>query len=400
MTVLEPTFHPRWARSVADLEPRPATGGGRAPISFAYGLPDPALFPTESLNAAADLVLRRHSDHALQYGAGQGLPQLISVLIERLNRAEGLALRPEECMITTGAGQAIAVVARALLDPGDTVLVETPAWPGALNAFRRCNARLVAVPVDAEGLDTVALEQTLETLAAAGTRPKLLYTVPNFQNPTGVTTTLARRQALLDLAQRYDLLILEDDAYRDLAFEGALPPSLFALDTDGRVLRTGTYSKILAAGLRLGWLLGPREVLPRLIALKDDGGTSPFTAYLAAAYSLAGELEPHIARLVDSYRRKRDVMLGALTRYFPKSVTWTVPAGGFFVWVTLPPGTDAADLLRAAREEGVDFLPGRSCFPDPADGTSHLRLAFSLPTPDQIEEGIKRLGGVLDAALG
>jgi DNA-binding transcriptional MocR family regulator len=303
-------------------------------------------------------------------------------------------------MITTGAGQAIAVVGRALLDPGDTVLVETPAWPGALNAFRRCGARLVAVPVDAAGLDTGALAQTLDTLAAEGTQPKLLYTVPNFQNPTGVTPTLARRQALLDLARRYDFVILEDDAYRDLAFEGALPPSLFALDPDGRVLRTGTYSKILAAGLRLGWLLGPREVLPRLIALKDDGGTSPFTSYLAATYSLAGELEPHIARLVASYRRKRDVMLAALDRYFPRSVTWTVPAGGFFVWVTLPPGPDAADLLRAAREEGVDFLPGRSCFPDPQAGTSHLRLAFSLPTPDQIEEGIKRLGGVLDSALG
>ena len=400
MTALDPTCHPRWARTVAELEPRPATAGGRAAISFAYGLPDPALFPTEALNAATGIVLREHSDRALQYGAGQGLPQLINVLVERINRAEGLAIRPDECMITAGAGQAIAVVGRALLDPGDTVLVETPAWPGGINAFRRCGARLVPVPVDAEGLDTDALAQTLETLAAEGTQPKLLYTVPNFQNPTGVTTTLARRQALLDLARRYDFVILEDDAYRDLAFEGPLPPSLFALDTGGRVLRTGTYSKILAAGLRLGWLLGPREVLPRLIALKDDGGTSPFTSYLAATYSRAGELDPHIARLVASYRRKRDVMLAALTRYFPKSVTWTVPAGGFFVWVTLPPGTDAADLLRAAREEGVDFLPGRSCFPDPQAGTSHLRLAFSLPTPDQIEEGIKRLGGVLATALG
>ena len=400
MTALEPTFHPRWARSVADLDPRPAAGGGRAAISFAYGLPDPAMFPTESLDTAAGIVLREYSDRALQYGPGPGVPQLINALIERVNRAEGLAIRPDECMITTGAGQAIAVVGRALLDPDDTVLVETPAWPGGINTFRRCAARLVAVPVDADGLDTDALEQTLEMLAAEGTRPKLLYTVPDFQNPTGVTMTLARRRALLDVARRYDLVILEDAAYRDLGFDGTLPPSLFALDTDGRVLRAGTYSKILAAGLRLGWLFGPREILPRLIALKDDGGTSPFTAYLAATYSLAGELEPHIARLVESYRRKRDVMLAALARYFPQSVTWTVPAGGFFVWVTLPPGADAADLLRAAREDGVDFLPGRSCFPDPADGASHLRLAFSLPTPDQIEEGLNRLGGVLDAALG
>ena len=392
---MDPSFQPRWAASVASLDVRPSSGAPRPAISFTYGLPDPALFPTEALATAATHVLREHSDRALQYGASAGLPQLIATLVERLNRTEGLALRGTDCLITAGAGQALGLVARALLDPGDTVLLETPAWPGILHILDRHPCRVVPVPLDDEGLDVAALERQLTALGQEGVRPKFLYTVPTFQNPTGLTLSLPRRHALLDLARRYDLLILEDEAYRDLAFDGALPPSLFALDSSGQVLRAGTYSKILAAGLRLGWILGPAALLARLSALKDDGGTSPFASYVTAAFTRAGELDPHILRLLDAYRLKRDLMLRALNRYFPPTVRWTVPAGGFFVWVTLPPGVHSAELLIRARAAGIDFLPGRACFPDPTAGAPYLRLAFSLTTPEQITEGIRRLGILL-----
>ncbi|HUS16774.1 MAG TPA: PLP-dependent aminotransferase family protein [Chloroflexia bacterium] len=399
MSAPVPAYSPRWAAAAADIAPRPAAAAGRTTISFAYGLPDPALFPTDALAAATELVLRQHSDRALQYGSPQGLPQLVRVLLDRLNRAEGLELVPEECIITSGASQGIGLVARALLDPGDAVVLETPAWPGVINILRRYGARMVPVPLEADGLDVSATAATLAELHAAGTRPKLLYTVPTFQNPTGITMTATRRQELLALAREYDLLVVEDDAYRDLAFDHAPPPSLLALDDDGRVLRLGTYSKILAAGMRLGWMLGPRDIISRMVALKDDGGTSPFASYVAAAYTLAGELEPHITQLLDVYRLKRDTMLEALKDHFPPAARWTAPGGGFFVWVTLPPGLDSGDLLARAREEGVDFLPGRSCFPDAAAGAPYLRLAFSLVTVDQIEDGIKRLGRVIESAV-
>ena len=397
MSTSHPAFTPQWAAAVADIVPRAAPTGDRPAISFAWGFPDPALFPIEALTVTTAAVLRESHATALQYGVSTGLPELVGAVLARLRHTEGLDLPLAGCLITSGASQGIGLAARALLEPGDPVLLETPAWPGVLNTLRRLQARIIPVPMDAEGLDVTAAEATLVALAGEGTRPRLLYTVPSFQNPAGLTLSLARRQALLDLARRYQLLILEDEAYRDLAYDGPVPPSLLALDPDGRVLRVGTFSKILAAGLRLGWALGPPEALARLAALKDDLGTSPFTSSVTAAYMATGALEPHIARLVAAYREKRDAMLAALARHFPPGATWTEPAGGFFVWVTLPPGLDSARLLPAARAAGVDFLPGRACFPDPATGAPFIRFAFSLLSPGQIDEGIARLGRVIAA---
>jgi 2-aminoadipate transaminase len=391
-------FTPGWVGAAAAAEPPSAPGGARPAISFAYGVPDPALFPAEALAAAGKDALLQHGDRALQYGAVLGLPQLIAGLLARLRDREGLDLAPGQCLITAGSSQAIGLVAHALIAPGDAVLLETPAWPGVINALRRYQARAIPVPMDQEGLDPAALEQTLARLQAEGVRPKLLYTVPTYQNPTGITMTAGRRAAVLALARRYDLLILEDDAYRDIAFDAPPPPSLLALDVDGRVLRTGTYSKILAAGLRLGWLLGPAAAISRISAVKDDGGTSPFASYVTATFAEAGALEAHIALLVNAYREKRDAMLRALERAFPPGAQWTRPAGGFFIWVTLPEGLDSGALLPRARAAGVDFLPGRACFPDPADGARYIRLAFSQGTPDEIEDGIARLAGVIAAA--
>jgi 2-aminoadipate transaminase len=397
-TNTRPVFRPHWGRLVGDA-PRWSSGAARAPISFAYGLPDAPSFPREELAAATDLVLREHSDRALQYGAAQGQPRLIEALREKLNREESLALGPENVLITNGSSQALGLLAHLLVDPGDVILAEAPAWPGALALFHRAGAEIVPVPFDEEGLDLTAVEGELAELAARGVQSKFLYTIPTFQNPTGLTMSTERRMALLDLAAQYDLLLVEDDAYRDLTYDGPVPPSLLALDEDRRVLRTGTFSKTLAAGLRLGWVLGPPDVLAQLTTFKEDGGTSPFSSYVTAAYMMAGALEPHIADLVALYRQKRDVMLRSLKWYFPPGIRWTQPGGGFFIWVTLPPHLNAADLLPRVREEGVDFLPGERCFPTPGMGRNTMRLAFSLPTTDQIEEGITRLGHVLAAMM-
>jgi 2-aminoadipate transaminase len=392
------TFTPGWVGWAAAAEPAPAPGRARPAISFAYGLPDPALFPTEALAAAATEALQQHGDRALQYGGVAGAPPLVAGLLARLREREGLDLGPGQHLITAGSSQAIGLVAHALIAPGDAVLLETPAWPGVINALRRYQARVIPVPMDQDGLDPGALEEALARLHAEGVRPKLLYTVPTYQNPTGITMTAERRGAALALARRYDLLILEDDAYRDIGFDAPPPPSLLALDTDGRVLRAGTYSKILAAGLRLGWLLGPAEAIARISAVKDDGGTSPFASYVTAGFAERGALEAHIARLRVAYREKRDAMLRGLERAFPAGAQWTCPAGGFFIWVTLPEGMDAGALLPAARAAGVDYLPGRACFPDPADGARYMRLAFSQGAPDEIEDGVARLGAAIAAA--
>ncbi len=393
-----PAFQPHWGQLVKEV-PRWSSGAPRALISFAFGLPDAPSFPSEELAAATDLVLREHSDRALQYGPAQGQPRLIEALLEKLNREESLTLGPENLLITNGSSQALGLLAHLRVDPGDVILSEAPAWPGALALFRRAGAEIVPVPFDDEGLDLTAVEGELAELAARGVQPKFLYTIPTFQNPTGLTMSAARRTALLDLAAQYNLLLVEDDAYRDLAYDGPVPPSLLTLDEDGRVVRTGTFSKILAAGLRLGWVLGPPEVINQLATFKEDGGTSPFSSYVTAAYMKAGALGPHITDLVTLYRQKRDVMLRALKWYFPPGIQWTQPGGGFFVWVTLPPNMDAADILPRVREEGIDFLPGERCFPTPGMGRNTMRLAFSLPTTDQIEEGIKRLGHVLAAMM-
>src|SRR6478672_3394337 len=226
-------FTPGWVGWAAAAEMSPGPAGPRPAISFAYGLPDPAQFPTEALAAAAAVALRRHGDRALQYGGMPGAPPLVAGLLARLRDRDGLDLSASQCLITAGSSQAIGLVARALIAPGDAVLLETPAWPGVINALRRYQARAIPVPMDQDGLEPAALEATLERLQGEGARPKLLYTVPTYQNPTGITMTAERRAAVLALARRYDLLILEDDAYRDIGFDAPPPPSLLSLDTDG-----------------------------------------------------------------------------------------------------------------------------------------------------------------------
>ena len=399
-TTTEATFAPHWARRASGDEVLPFRGAGPVALSMAYGLPDPRLFPAQELSEAAARVLAdpARMPRALQYGGNPGVAPLLALLVEKLNADEGLGLAAENVLVTNGSSGAIGLAARALVDEGDTVLVEAPSFMGAMSILRRTGAKLHPVPAGSDGIDVAALEGVLESLGTQGIRPRVLYSMPTFHNPTGLTLSEAHRGALLAVARHYGLMIIEDDAYRDLYYEsstGALPPSLYALDEDGRVIRTGTFSKIIAPGLRLGWAIARPETIGKLMLLKEEGGTAPFVQHVAVEFTSDGALVAHIAALVEAYRAKRDAMLTALDIYFPGTVTWTRPAGGFFVWVTLPPALDASRLPTLAREEGVDYLRGERCFSDPESGSNHLRLSFSSLTLDEIEEAVKRLGKVL-----
>jgi DNA-binding transcriptional MocR family regulator len=376
-------------------------------LSLAFGLPDPGLFPTEAFAEATARILSdtRVATTALQYGPIKGYPPLLEMLAARLNATEGPGISTENLLITNGSSGAIGLAARLLLDDGDTVLVEAPSFVGAMSILRYSGAKLVPVQMGEDGLDLAVMGRTLEDMARSGVRPKALYTMPTFHNPTGLTSPEAARRTLLELAHRFDFMIIEDDAYRDLYYDvesGSLPPSLYSLDTEGRVIRTGTFSKTLAPGLRLGWALAQPVAVDRMMLLKEEGGTSPFSQAVAAEFGRDGAFETHVERLVEAYRAKRDAMLSALERHFPPQARWTRPTGGFFVWVALLSGVDSGVLASSAREEGVDYMRGERCFagtPEPGNPT-HLRLAFSALGLDEIEESVKRLGRAVKGLVG
>lgn len=371
-------------------------GSGAAPpagdlISLAYGLPDPLSFPSAELQAAAERVLREQSATALQYGPVQGHPGLRAAIAERLNEQEGLALGAERIAITNGSSQAIALMAELFLDPGDVMLLEGPTFLGAVRAFRLRQPRFEELPLDDAGLVPDDLEARLEQLAREGKRAKLLYTMPTFHNPAGVTMPLDRRLRVLAIAREHGLLIIEDDPYGDLRFEGSPLPSLLALDRDGLVVRLGSFSKILAAGVRLGWVAGPAPIIEALPGLKTDGGTNPFVSHLAAEWAVSGCLEPHVQRLRAVYRERRDALLRGLERHCAPYCRWTRPQGGFFIWVELDERIDPARLREAARAHGVDYLPGQACFAS-GRGERFLRLSFSYLPPERLEQAAERLG--------
>src|SRR5437762_1909281 len=295
-------FEAQWARRAAAPGDLPFNRE-RAPLSLAYGVPDPALFPYAELAAATARALQDPAKGAtaLQYGKPQGLLPLLSMLGSKLNHDEGLSVRPDNLVITAGSSGAIGLAARALVDEGDTVLIEAPSFPGAMNIFRRTGAQLRPLPMGPEGLDVAGAEAALDALHVRGIRPRVLYTMPTFHNPTGLTLSEAQRGALLGMARRYNLIIIEDDAYRDLYYDAQqapLPQSLYALDREGRVIRTGTFSKILAPGVRLGWALAQPEVIAKMMLLKEEGGSTPFAQQTVVEYGRDGVLMSHIATLV------------------------------------------------------------------------------------------------------
>jgi 2-aminoadipate transaminase len=368
-------------------------------ISFSGGLPAPELFPVERFRQAADLVLRVYGERALQYSPTEGYSPLRRWIASSLNR-HGAGIDESNVLITTGSQQATELIGRLLIDEGDPVLVESPTYVGALQAFGVYRPRFVVVPNDADGL----LVRELEPFLAL--EPKFLYVLPNFQNPSGTTLPLARRQDLVSLSHSWGVPVVEDDPYSQLRYEGEPIPPLLALDAQangverryaGTVLYHGTLSKLLAPGLRVGWVVAASEVIQQLAALKQGVDLHTGTLAQMIAYEVAkgGFLEQHVDRLVQIYQGRRDVMLEAMEAYFPAEVRWTRPKGGLFILVTLPAGTDARDVLLESLKQMVAFVPGDSFFPT-GGGENTFRLNFSNAKPDRIVEGIRRLGSALE----
>jgi 2-aminoadipate transaminase len=366
-------------------------------ISFAFGLPDPGSLPREGVIDATARALRGEGGMwALQYGSARGQAGLLDVLVEKLARDQRITATPDHLIVTNGSFHAIELIAQAFIDPGDTVLIEAPTWSGAVMIYQRAGARTVTIPTDEAGLDLAALERTLAELQTQGVRPKFLYTMPTFHNPLGVTMPVERRRRLVAIAQANGLPLVEDDAYFDLRFSGEHLPTLYSLDGAGLVIYLSTFSKILAAGMRLGWAVAPATVANKLVLLKNDTGSNPFSQHVAEAFARSGELRAHIDSLIGVYRHKRDLMLAALEEHMPEGTRWSRPEGGFFIWVTLPPGVDSRALQRRALALGVDFLPGTACYGD-GRGANELRLAFSFVAAGDIWPGIERLGrAILD----
>jgi 2-aminoadipate transaminase len=369
-------------------------------ISLAYGMPDPALFPTAGLAAAAEEALRDPARYAvaLQYGNVGGNPLLLTELGRKLEGEEGRPVEPGSLAMTNGSSQAIALVVQALANPEDVCLCEAPTFLGTIHHIRFQGVRTVPVSLDDEGLDVEALEREIHRLEAAGTPPRFVYTIPTFNNPAGVTMTLARRRALLDVATRHGVPVIEDDAYRDLRFDGEPVPTLHALDREGLVVRLGTFSKIVAPGVRLGFALADPAVIERVLAFKAEGSTNGFASMVVGTFMRSGGLAAHIETLRAAYRARRDAMYQALEREMPAGVTWTRTEGGFFLWLTVPSNADMVRVNARAAEEKVFALAGTECFPD-GRGGHNLRLSFSLQPPDRIAEGIRRLARAIGAGL-
>jgi len=375
-------------------------------ISLAGGLPDTSTFPPELYAKLMSQVAAESTARALQYGPTEGMAVTVQCIVEVMAE-EGTTVDPAEVIVTTGGQQVIDLVCKTLIDPGDVIVAEAPTYPGAVPTFSAYQADVVQIETDSDGMPIDELESTLDRLAAEGRRPKFIYTIPNFQNPGGVTMSLARRRRLVEVARERELLVLEDNPYGLLRYEGEPLPTLYSLDASavGRggasdlVIYLGTFSKILSPGLRLGWAVAPRPVLEKLNLGKQgaDLCSSPVTQLFVAAYFKDADWRGYIERLRQLYRRRRDVMLSSLEEHFGGRATWTKPQGGLFIWATLDGGVDTTDLL--AHAEGVAFVPGRAAYMD-GRGASSMRLNFAGSPDEDIREGIRRIGRTMGGQAG
>jgi 2-aminoadipate transaminase len=364
-------------------------------ISLAGGLPDTTTFPPDSYAALMNNVAVQSCARALQYGPTEGL-SLVKHCIVDVMHAEGMAVEPDEILVTTGGQQVIDLVCKTLVDPGDVIITEGPTYPGAVPTFCSYEADVVQISMDRDGMRVDELEATLDALERDGRRPKFIYTIPNFHNPAGVTMSLERRRELVRIAAERELLVLEDNPYGLLRYEGTPLPTLRALDGGEFVIYASTFSKILSPGVRLGWGVAPAPVLAKMNIGKQgaDLCSSSLSQYFVAAYFDSGPWLSYVGSLIEIYRRRRDVMFDALAEHFPREAEWTHPQGGLFIWATLPDYIDTTDLLARALEEHVAFVPGRAAFVDGRGGSS-MRLNFSGVDESAIREGMRRLGEVV-----
>ncbi|MBD5784657.1 PLP-dependent aminotransferase family protein [Cellulosimicrobium terreum] len=364
-------------------------------VSLAGGMPFLDGLPLDTIAETMARLVATKGATVLQYGSGQGHEDLRERILDVV-RMESIECHPDDVVVTTGSQQALDLVTRIFIDPGDVVIAEAPSYVGALGVFRSYQAEVVHVPLDEHGLVPEALEATLAGLAREGRRVKLLYTVPNFHNPAGVTLSAERRPRVLEIARRYGVLVVEDNPYGLLGFDGQTLPALRSLDEEG-VLYLGSFSKTFAPGYRVGWVVAPHAVREKLVLASESAILCPSNAsqLAIASYLDTCDWKGQIKQFRELYRERRDAMIGALAEHLP-SASWTVPDGGFYTWVRLPDGLDARSMLPRAVTARVAYVPGTAFYAD-GTGADHVRLSFCYPTPDRIREGVRRLAGVVNS---
>lgn len=366
--------------------------------SFAGGLPDTKVFPFNQIVEATQRVMLRDGAAALQYGPSEGFEPLKRHIVEMMAEI-GVDVDIDDFIITDGAQQALELLGKIFIGEGDTIIVEAPSYVGALQAFSGFLPNAVAIPMDDAGMRIDILTEKLEELAKKGIQPKFIYTIPNFQNPAGVTLAEERRRKIVELSKQYGCLVIEDDPYGQLRFDGEPQAALRSMDEN--VIYLGTFSKIFAPGMRLGWIIAPKAILEKLINAKQaaDLCTSSFAQRVTEEYMSGFDWRRNVETLIELYCERRNAMLAALVEYFPEGATWTTPEGGLFIWATLPNGLDSAEMLaEAIREAKVAYVPGRACYF--GEGGKHsMRLNFSYCPPETIDDGIKRLGEVAKRQL-
>lgn len=365
-------------------------------ISFAGGLPAPELFPVKEMKAAVDKVFEEHGQEAMQYGAAKGVTALREVIQQHVKEKEDVDSELDNVLVTTGSEQALDLVGKAFVDPGDTVLVEQPTYLCALDVFRSYGANFVSVEMDEDGMKMDALEEALK----ANPNTKLIYTVPNFQNPTGRTMTEERRKQLAELAEKYDVYVLEDNPYGEIRFAGQHVPAVKSFDKSGHVLYMSTFSKTLAPGFRLGWLVADKNVVNKLTVLKQsaDLHTDNLAQFAVAQFFADNDVDAHVKEISALYGKRKDLMLEGIKKYFPEGVKYTDPEGGMFLWVEVPGVDDTVELFKECLEHDVAFVPGDPFFAGEVQPGA-FRLNYSNMKEDQIEVGLKRLGAALTAAV-
>ena len=365
-------------------------------ISFAGGLPAPELFPVKEMKAAVDKVFEEHGQEAMQYGAAKGVTALREVIQQHVKEKEDVDSELDNVLVTTGSEQALDLVGKAFVDPGDTVLVEQPTYLCALDVFRSYGANFASVEMDEDGMKMDALEEALK----ANPNTKLIYTVPNFQNPTGRTMTEERRKQLAELAEKYDVYVLEDNPYGEIRFAGQHVPAVKSFDKSGHVLYMSTFSKTLAPGFRLGWLVADEDVVNKLTVLKQsaDLHTDNLAQFAVAQFFADNDVDAHVKEISALYGKRKDLMLEGIKKYFPEGVKYTDPEGGMFLWVEVPGVDDTVELFKECLEHDVAFVPGDPFFAGEVQPGA-FRLNYSNMKEDQIEVGFKRLGAALTAAV-
>jgi 2-aminoadipate transaminase len=370
-------------------------------ISFAGGLPNPLSFPIQDLKGIVQTVLNNHGKVALQYGATQGINELRDVIVER-SMKEGMkgGVGQENVIITSGSQQALDAVGKIFLNPGDIALVGLPSYLGGINAFRSYEANLIGVPLDKEGMRIDLLEEKIKELIKQDMSVKFIYTIPTFQNPAGTVMPESRRKKLVDIANEYNLIIIEDDPYGKLRYDiGPIKP-IKAFDDEGRVIYMSTFSKILAPGFRLAWVIAPEEIMRKLALCKQalDLCTAPFSQYVAYEFIKSGSLDLHIMKICEMYKPKRDIMMDSMKKYFPEGYICNKPKGGMFAWVTLPEQIDTEAMFLDAFKEKVAYVHGKAFCVD-GGGNSSMRLNFSYSTNEQLDVGMQRLGTVIERKM-